>query len=157
MTERVRGMIITEQTISLLDQTDALTDLIERSESFQTYIATKRARAASTEAKEIEREFLKMKENYEYVQRFGKHHPDHDRIKKEMHLIKRRLDVQPEIAAFKKAERELDKLLGEVSGLLAHSVSPQIKVPTGNPFFDQGGCSGGGSCGGGGGSCGCAV
>ncbi|MFN3367399.1 MAG: YlbF family regulator, partial [Exiguobacterium mexicanum] len=74
---------------------------------------------------------------------------------KEMHLVKRRLDVQPEVASFKKAERSLDKLLGEVSELLAFSVSPKIKVPTGNPFFDEGGCSGGGSCGGG--SCGCAI
>lgn len=148
-------MIITEQTIALLDQTESLADLIEASESFQTYIATKRARAQSEEARLVEREFLRMKEDYEYVQRFGKHHPDHDRIKKEMHLVKRRLDVQPEVAAFKKAERSLDKLLGEVSELLAFSVSPKIKVPTGNPFFDEGGCSGGGSCGGG--SCGCAI
>ncbi|ERG66402.1 MULTISPECIES: YlbF family regulator [Exiguobacterium] len=148
-------MIITEQTIALLDQTESLADLIEASESFQTYIATKQARAQSEEARIVEREFLRMKEDYEYVQRFGKHHPDHDRIKKEMHLVKRRLDVQPEVAAFKKAERSLDKLLGEVSELLAFSVSPKIKVPTGNPFFDEGGCSGGGSCGGG--SCGCAI
>ncbi|KGI85043.1 MULTISPECIES: YlbF family regulator [Exiguobacterium] len=148
-------MIITEQTIALLDQTESLADLIEASESFQTYIATKQARAQSEEARLVEREFLRMKEDYEYVQRFGKHHPDHDRIKKEMHLVKRRLDVQPEVAAFKKAERSLDKLLGEVSELLAFSVSPKIKVPTGNPFFDEGGCSGGGSCGGG--SCGCAI
>lgn len=148
-------MIITEQTIALLDQTESLADLIEASESFQTYIVTKQARAQSEEARLVEREFLRMKEDYEYVQRFGKHHPDHDRIKKEMHLVKRRLDVQPEVAAFKKAERSLDKLLGEVSELLAFSVSPKIKVPTGNPFFDEGGCSGGGSCGGG--SCGCAI
>ncbi|WP_214832360.1 YlbF family regulator [Exiguobacterium sp. s152] len=148
-------MIITEQTIALLDQTESLADLIEASESFQTYIATKQARAQSEEARLVEREFLRMKEDYEYVQRFGKHHPDHDRIKKEMHLVKRRLDVQPEVAAFKKAERSLDKLLGEVSELLAFSVSPKIKVPTGNPFFDEGGCSGGGSCGGG--SCGCTI
>lgn len=148
-------MIITEQTIALLDQTESLADLVEASESFQTYIATKQARAQSEEARIVEREFLRMKEDYEYVQRFGKHHPDHDRIKKEMHLVKRRLDVQPEVAAFKKAERSLDKLLGEVSELLAFSVSPKIKVPTGNPFFDEGGCSGGGSCGGG--SCGCAI
>lgn len=148
-------MIITEQTIALLDQTESLADLIEASESFQTYIATKQARAQSEEARLVEREFLRMKEDYEYVQRFGKHHPDHDRIKKEMHFVKRRLDVQPEVAAFKKAERSLDKLLGEVSELLAFSVSPKIKVPTGNPFFDEGGCSGGGSCGGG--SCGCAI
>ncbi|WP_232819480.1 MULTISPECIES: YlbF family regulator [unclassified Exiguobacterium] len=155
MAERVKAMIITEQTIALLDQTESLADLIEASESFQTYIATKQARAQSEEARLVEREFLRMKEDYEYVQRFGKHHPDHDRIKKEMHLVKRRLDVQPEVAAFKKAERSLDKLLGEVSELLAFSVSPKIKVPTGNPFFDEGGCSGGGSCGGG--SCGCAI
>jgi len=126
MAERVKAMIITEQTIALLDQTESLADLIEASESFQTYIATKQARAQSEEARLVEREFLRMKEDYEYVQRFGKHHPDHDRIKKEMHLVKRRLDVQPEVAAFKKAERSLDKLLGEVSELLAFSVSPSM-------------------------------
>ena len=46
----------------------------------------------------------------------------------------------------------MQKLLDEVSVAIGSEVSSSIKVPTGNPFFDAGGCGGG--CGTGGG-CGC--
>ncbi|MGQ0518661.1 YlbF family regulator, partial [Bacillus sp. D-CC] len=49
-------------------------------------------------------------------------------------------------------ETALQKLLDEVSVAIGSEVSSSIKVPTGNPFFDAGGCGGG--CGTGGG-CGC--
>lgn len=39
-------MIITEQTIALLDKAETLAEWIESSESFQTYITTKRAHAS---------------------------------------------------------------------------------------------------------------
>ncbi len=42
----------------------------------------------------------------------------------------------------KRAETALQKLLDEVSVAIGSEVSSSIKVPTGNPFFDAGGCGG---------------
>jgi cell fate (sporulation/competence/biofilm development) regulator YlbF (YheA/YmcA/DUF963 family) len=93
-----------------------------------------------------------MKDSYEEVQRFGKYHPDYDKVSTEIRQVKREIDLLPSISAFKKAEKELEALLNEISEVIARTVSDTIKVPTGNPFFDNMSCSGG--CGSGGG-CSC--
>ena len=55
------------------------------------------------------------------------------------------MDLDENVAEFRKAENDLQGLLDEVSIIIGHSVSEQIKVPTGNPFF--GSHSSGGGCG----------
>ena len=97
-------------------------------------------------------QFTAMKERYEEVQRFGKYHPDYTTVSMKMRELKRSVDLHDKVAAFKRAETALQKLLDEVSVAIGSEVSSSIKVPTGNPFFDAGGCGGG--CGTGGG-CGC--
>jgi cell fate (sporulation/competence/biofilm development) regulator YlbF (YheA/YmcA/DUF963 family) len=100
-------------------------------------------------------EFVKIKEQYEDVQRFGKYHPDYKTITRQVRDVKRQVDLHATIAAFKKAESELQKLLDEISVILGQAVSEHVKVPTGNPFFDTGSSCGGGC--GSGGSCGCSA
>ena len=63
--------------------------------------------------------------------------------------IKRQVDSSSTVISFKKAELELESLLNEISELIARAVSDTIKVPTGNPFFDNMSCSGGCATGGG--------
>ncbi|MGD6803553.1 YlbF family regulator [Rossellomorea vietnamensis] len=98
-------------------------------------------------------EFSKMKELYEEVQRFGRYHPDYKRVMKEIRELKRDMDMDENVASFRRAEKDLQSLLDEVSVLIGRSVSENVKVPTGNPFFDSGSACGGGC--GSGGSCGC--
>jgi cell fate (sporulation/competence/biofilm development) regulator YlbF (YheA/YmcA/DUF963 family) len=96
------------------------------------------------------REFNKMKELYEEVQRFGRYHPDYKRVMKEIRELKRDMDMDENVAGFRRAEKDLQELLDQVSVLIGRSVSENVKVPTGNPFFDSacgGGCGSGGSCG----------
>ncbi|WP_456271651.1 YlbF family regulator [Bacillus sp. AK031] len=98
------------------------------------------------------REFNKMKELYEEVQRFGRYHPDYKRVMKEIRELKRDMDMDENVADFRRAEKDLQDLLDQVSVLIGRSVSENVKVPTGNPFFDSasacgGGCGSGGSCG----------
>ncbi|MGF2615526.1 YlbF family regulator [Rossellomorea vietnamensis] len=97
--------------------------------------------------------FSKMKELYEEVQRFGRYHPDYKRVMKEIRELKRDMDMDENVANFRRAEKDLQSLLDEVSVLVGRSVSENVKVPTGNPFFDSGSACGGGC--GSGGSCGC--
>jgi cell fate (sporulation/competence/biofilm development) regulator YlbF (YheA/YmcA/DUF963 family) len=98
-------------------------------------------------------DFNKMKELYEEVQRFGRYHPDYKRVMMEIRQLKRDMDMDENVANFRRAENDLQDLLDQVSVLIGRSVSDNVKVPTGNPFFDSGSACGGGC--GSGGSCGC--
>ncbi|MCM3713077.1 YlbF family regulator [Alkalihalobacillus oceani] len=143
-------MLVTMSTLELMEETDALSQAILLSEPFSEYKRAKNELQEDKEAQECIRRFNAVKEQYEDVQRFGKYHPDYKRISTEIRERKREMDVMPTVVAFKKAERELESLLNEVSEIIARAVSPTIKVPTGNPFFDSmscsGGCGSGGSC-----------
>ncbi|MGL4819910.1 MAG: YlbF family regulator, partial [Bacilli bacterium] len=98
-------------------RTNDLADSIVQSEVFATYKSTKSAMQACKEAGECIAAFNRMKDQYEEVMRFGKYHPDYLTIRKQMSETKRALDLQPKIAAFKKAERELERTLQAISGI----------------------------------------
>ncbi|ADC48235.1 comK regulator [Alkalihalophilus pseudofirmus OF4] len=146
-------MLLTMSTIELMDQSEELAKSIGQSDVFIQYIHAKKALENDQPAQKLIVEFTEMKERHEEVQRFGRYHPDYDTVSTEIRQLKRKVDVTESVKEFKAAERELEMLLNEVSELIAHSISKTIKVPTGNPYFDQMSCSGG--CGSGGGcSCG---
>jgi cell fate (sporulation/competence/biofilm development) regulator YlbF (YheA/YmcA/DUF963 family) len=146
-------MLATTERIMLLDEADELARMILQSDIVEQYQISIYKLKANREAQRKIRSFVKIKEQYEEVQRFGKYHPDYTRVMKQIRDIKREMDLDDCVAAFKRAESDLQTLLDEVSVIVGKSVSAHVKVPTGNPFFDSGsGCSGG--CGTGG-SCGC--
>ncbi|MCM3732292.1 YlbF family regulator [Fictibacillus nanhaiensis] len=139
--------------VVLLDETLTLAEMVSNSSVALEYKRSKYILEQDIQAQEMIARFAEMKEKYEEVQRFGKYHPDFHKVSAQVRTLKRELDFHENIANFKKAEKELEQLLIECSRIIAQSVSEQIKVPTGNPFFDESSCSGG--CGSGG-SCGCA-
>ncbi|WP_147802509.1 YlbF family regulator [Alkalicoccus halolimnae] len=145
--------MMTMTDLSLVHEAQDLSDLITSSQVFQSYIHVKRRVQDDRECQQKLLYFQELKEKYEEVQRFGKYHPDFRSITAEVREYKRQLDTDPLLAEFKQTEKELHELLSEISLLLANQVSPNIKVPTGNPFFDaqqsscSGGCGSGGSCG----------
>lgn len=143
-------MIATVEGAALLDEADGLGKMVMESDTAEHYRACKHKLQQDEVAQALIRRFMGMKEKYEEVQRFGKYHPDFDRVTGEVREVKRQLDLNESIAAFKEAEEDLQALLNELSQIIAYAVSPQIKVPTGNPFFDNmrcgGGCGAGGKC-----------
>ncbi|HET7628815.1 MAG TPA: YlbF family regulator [Bacillales bacterium] len=143
-------MIATIEDYALLEEADALAGMIARSETADHYRACKNKLREDEEAGRLIERFAKMKAKYEEVQRFGKYHPEFDSVTKQVREVKRELDMNEVVAAFKKAEEELEALCNELSQIIAFAVSPKIKVPTGNPFFDNmrcsGGCGAGGKC-----------
>ncbi|MBM7095890.1 MULTISPECIES: YlbF family regulator [Alteribacter] len=145
-------MITTATSADVLHSAYDLGDFVTSSEVYVDYIDAKKRMDKDKEAARLVSEFLKLKEDYDEVQRFGKYHPDYKRVTKEVREAKRMVDLHDSIAEYKKAEKELESMLRDVSLIIADTVSKSVKVPTGNPFFDQDGCSGG--CGSGG-SCGC--
>lgn len=145
----------TSTPADILTASEELTALLFASDIYITYTRAKNEMETDKEARRLISEFNAWKDRYEEVQRFGKYHPDYKMVSKEIRLKKREMDVHPAITAFKKAEKDLETLLNEISGEIAGAVSPNIKVPTGNPFFDNASCGSGGC--GSGGSCGCSA
>ncbi|WP_338753877.1 YlbF family regulator [Bacillus sp. FJAT-52991] len=145
----------TLEKIRTMEQAEQLGKMILLSDIAEKYQACYSLLYTTPETSEKIKRFSSLKSLYEEVQRFGRYHPDYSRVMKEIREIKRDMDLDENVAAFRVAEKELQTLLDEISMLLGRSVSESIKVPTGNPFFSTGSSCGGG-CGSGGG-CGCSA
>lgn len=148
-------MLTTMRTVELLDESDHVANMVLQSDVAENYRQCLYRLNKDSHAQALIAEFVKIKEQYEDVQRFGKYHPDYKTITRQVRDVKRQVDLHATIAAFKKAENELQKLLDEISVILGQAVSEHVKVPTGNPFFNTGSSCGGGC--GSGGSCGCSA
>ena len=144
-------MLMTSEWAIILDEVDALNVMILSSEQAErlraAYEAVYRDDALSAQIKAFQR----LKDQYEYVQRFGKYHPDYHTIMKDIRAGKRALDLNDHVAALKVAENDYQDLLDEVSLLIGRSVSEAVKVPVSNPFFASAsscgtGCGTGGGC-----------
>lgn len=143
-------MIGTLENASLLDDADELASMVVHSDPYAEYMASKQRVDRDEQVQQLIGTFLQVRERYDEVQRFGRYHPDYKSVIKEMMECKRELDIHPLIADYKKHEKQLSDLLGELSMVLARSVSESIKVPNGDPFFERScgtGCGSGGKCG----------
>ncbi|MCD7033920.1 YlbF family regulator [Metabacillus sp. GX 13764] len=142
------------ESVSILEEAEMLGKIIENSEPAQEYQRVSDALKNDKTAQSLISEFQHIKDKYEDVQRFGRYHPDFKEISASMRTAKRSMDMNDAVAAFRKAETNLQALLDEISTELGKAISQHIKVPSGNPFFETGSSCGGGC--GSGGSCGCA-
>lgn len=143
-------MLATLERIELLEYAEELAKMVLESDVAEQYRVSLYKLQTSREAQNKIKRFASLKELYEEVQRFGKYHPDYKRVMMQVREYKREMDLDPHVADFKLAENDLQSLLDEISLLIGGAVSKHIKVPTGNPFFDNGhgsGCGSGGSCG----------
>lgn len=136
---------------AILEETERLNQFIIQSEEARMYRQSKQRLLEDEEAQNLIRRFVQKKEEFEEVARFGRFHPDYHRVREEMFRIKRTMDSHPAVARFKKAEKDLESILHEVSKIIAHAVSDSIKVPSQSPLSGGIGCGG---CGGGCASCG---
>lgn len=140
-------MLATTERIQLLEHTEVLAEMVLQSDVAEQYrVCLYKLRNNEPAQRKISH-FVKIKDLYEEVQRFGEYHPDYRKVMKEVRESKREMDMDPVVAEFRVAENELQSLLDEICILLGGAVSKQVKVPTGNPFFETG-SSCGSSCGG---------
>lgn len=148
------------KSIKVLDWNDVLEraygigEQLTHSQEMRRYKETRQQMEADRQAVALIESFKRLKEVHEEVERFGTYHPDYHTVTRNVREKKRELDKVSSIAAFKRAENDLDELLYQVSRVIADAVSEQIKVPSNNPLYELGGGCGSGGCGTGGG-CGC--
>ncbi|MBY0120822.1 YlbF family regulator [Bacillus sp. S/N-304-OC-R1] len=145
-------MLATTERVEILDTAEQIAAMIIHSIEAERYRQCLYKLKTNKETQKKINEFVKIKEQYEEVQRFGKYHPDYKTVMTAIRELKREMDMDVHVAEFRKAENDLQAILDEVSMIIGRSVSDHIKVPTGNPFFDSssscgGGCGSGGSCG----------
>ncbi|RST75379.1 YlbF family regulator [Siminovitchia acidinfaciens] len=148
-------MLATLERIKIIENAETLGKIIRETDIAERYrFYYHKLREDLSTRQKIEA-FVKMKELYEDVQRFGRYHPEYKEITRKTRELKREMDLDDNVANFRKAENDLQSLLDQVSVIVGQAVSANIKVAAGNPFFDTGSSCGGG-CGTGGG-CGCSA
>lgn len=99
-------MYATMESVRLQSEAQQLAEMILQSETAENYRNCYKRLQEDEEAGRIIRSFIKIKEQYEDVQRFGKYHPDYREISRKMREIKRELDLNDKVADFKRAENE---------------------------------------------------
>ncbi len=73
--------------------------------------------------------FNEVKVKYEEVSKYGKYHPDLKEVRNLLVNSKEALFTNKVVSEYKRLEKEIQKILDEVSRKIALSVSPKIKHP----------------------------
>ncbi|MFC6170739.1 YlbF family regulator [Loigolactobacillus jiayinensis] len=128
-------MIITENSVALLEQVDQLVANLAASPLFQVYQQAKKALAADEMAQQKITELNELNADFQAIASYGHYAPDYQRQRRAVRQLKREVTLWPTVAAFKRAEMDLQTALDEIGLRLADCVSPDIKVTTGNPFY----------------------
>lgn len=129
-------MIYDEQLFSVDKQAEDLLEVVKKSATFQNYLQKKREMYQDPQVENLRRDFLNKKESFEFIDRLGDYAPDRRQKQRELRNSKRTLDLHPKVAAFRYAETRLQTLLDEIALAIARTVSDQVKVDTGSPFFE---------------------
>ncbi|SUM57158.1 ComK regulator [Staphylococcus microti] len=133
-------MMFDEAFVNVLDETDVLAAMIQQSDVYQNYLTAKKRLDNDEVAQRYYDVFMKSKEKYEEVMRFGRYHPDYQTVMLETRRLKRAYETYETVVTFKQCEHELQLMLDEVVTILASSVSEHVKVDAGTPLFNQTGC-----------------
>lgn len=117
------------------EQLDKLLTAIYHSEIYTDYIEHAKALKQDQIATDKINEFTALREKFTDIQQYGYHHPDYKEMSKALRKLKREVDCLSAVAQYKKAEVQLQVLLDQIVEKLAESVSVNIKVDAGSPFF----------------------
>ncbi|WP_040929254.1 YlbF family regulator [Nosocomiicoccus massiliensis] len=141
-------MFSTNRTIEILDHLDHINDMVKSSEEFKTYIYYKHKLEQDNDTQMLIKQFNRLKEDFEEVERFGRYHPDYKEKRKEIRLFKKKVDMDENVIEFRRAEYVLQSLLDEILYIIGKSVSDHANVVSTNPFFASGesNCMTGGGC-----------
>lgn len=138
-------MIINDELFVIEDQCQDLIEAILNSDTFNQYLVQKQRLNTAADVKVLQENFLALRETVEDMERYAAYAPDFRQKKRDLRHAKRELDLHEDVANFRVAETEMQEILDMVGYRLANTISKDIKVDRGNPFFEMGSKS---SCGG---------
>ena len=124
--------MINEASLAILDDIDELADMIVASDIYASFEQAKQALENNDEAHLLYQSFLKSKEKYDEVMRFGKYHPDYKKVMLETRQRKRAYEMLDVVMHYKAREMALQHLIDEVVTKIAYAVSEHVKIETGN-------------------------
>lgn len=140
-------MIVNESLFNIEDQTEVLIQAVLNSKKIEQYKENRNNMAQSAVVGEKLAKFLSSKTDFERIENYGSHAPDFRTKQRALRQAKRQLDMCEEVAEFRISETEVQDVLDTISSAIAKTISEDIKVDAGNPFFTKGGQHGcGGSC-----------
>lgn len=139
-------MIYNESVFEIEEIVGELSKSIKGCQLVSEYVASYDLMKRSEEVSHIQKEFLKAKEAFERIEPYGKYAPDFKEKRRALRKAKRELDTNELVSEFKYHETSLQNMLDYMTFDIAKSVSDEIKIDAGNPFFEfaKRGC--GGSC-----------
>ncbi|MGC6767616.1 YlbF/YmcA family competence regulator [Enterococcus sp. LJL128] len=140
-------MIVNESLFDIEDQTAVLVQSVLNSDMMVSYRKNRNDMTGSDEVQEKLTGFLAARADFERIENYGAHAPDFRSKQRALRQAKRQLDMCEEVAEFRFSETEVQTVLDSLSSAIAKTISDDIKVDAGNPFFTKGsnhGC--GGSC-----------
>lgn len=139
-------VIYNEEVIEIEDLVEELAKELISSELVSGYVTSYVEMDQNQKVSSIVNEFLEKKEAFEKIESYGKYAPDFKEKRRDVRKAKRLVDTNELVAGFKYSETSLQNMLDYVTFDLANTISKDIKVDAGNPFFEfaKRGC--GGSC-----------
>lgn len=140
-------MIYDDHFFKIEDQLTAVLDMVKSSAVFANYRQKRENLYNDSTAMQLKSVFEAKKNQFEQIASYGNFAPDYREKQRSVRKAKRALDLNETVADFRLAETDLQELLDEIGLTIAQTISDEIKVDAGNPFFETGGYSGcGGSC-----------
>ncbi|HIY57876.1 MAG TPA: YlbF family regulator [Candidatus Tetragenococcus pullicola] len=138
-------MIYNDQFFEIEDQVNELIDSLKESTSFYEYCHFRTILEKDDEGQLLKKEFNEKKADFEKIEPYGKYAPDFTEKRRSLRKAKRALDLAPSVANFRLSETQFQSVLDTIVLEVAESITSEIKVETGNPFFEtKSGC--GGNC-----------
>jgi cell fate (sporulation/competence/biofilm development) regulator YlbF (YheA/YmcA/DUF963 family) len=142
----VTNLIINDAFFQLEDQNQILVQAILASHCYKNYLQAKAQMNACDDVAKLKRNFQAEKEKFERIAAYGEYAPDYRQQQRSVRKSKRALDLNEKVAAFRVAETDFQRLLDDIGQRLANTISSDIKVDAGNPFFETGNHSCKGNC-----------
>lgn len=129
-------MIIDDNLLAIETQLAQLFQTIRQGTVYQRYQTTKHIVADDPALQQQIADFTRLRDRHAAIADYGEAAPGFMQVQTAVLKAKRALDLQPKIQAFKQAETDLENLWGQISITIADSISTDIQVAAGNPFFE---------------------
>ncbi len=119
-------MYTSSEIVSILDQAESIAKLITASEVGQCYLTRLDQLQKDERAQQLIRTFNQQKVIFAEVDRYGKYHPDRKIESEKLFVALQEMEQLTVVKHFKQAERALEELLSELSGIIGQTIAYEI-------------------------------